>query len=953
MLDIRAVHCFFGTLTLVFCSLCVAKVEAAPTARATSATSTKVSSLSVITSNGELIARLGQSYRLNASSEKVSVEGKLSGPATGILFYVNGKLLHDDQEAPYTLTKPGTAGLTPWYPAPGRYRVVVKPYTLRNSRKILGVARESVVTVSGNWNIPTATPTVTPQPTPPASPTATPNPATTDLNSFPEVALPIGGESWSRSFPVVGNVTIPAGRTVVLDVPTVNLENLVVLGTLVCGANDTAMTAKSLMVHGRFICGSRTFPHAHKLTITLKGASSDPSVMGMGTAVFGVMDGVLSLHGASAGKVSWTRLAKSAVKGATTLELTDTPGWVSGDIVAIASSGRSQRNAERVTVSSVNGNLVSFSPPLQFDHLASVKQYGEHTVDMRPEVGLLSRNIVIKGTDTALSSRFGGHTMFMGSSTIQLRGVELTALGQLNLLGRYPIHFHLMGDNCKSCYIADTSVHTTVQRGIVLHGTHGVLVQNNVVYNTVGHNIVAEDSDTWGNSLDRNLAFVNTSVALTEATLASQNDKNAANFWFKSSGNVVSNNVAGGSETNGFSYDDTAWSSVRDTIVMKQNVAHSIEASMRADPRNDFPRVGGLMLVACNRNMPSSPQIEGLTIYQSEIGVWTEECNSGTEFGGPEAVDPSNFIGGFFHLRNVKLAANYGSHLFPLAFTDTKLVDSLFAGGPTGADPLHVQYGSDVTTVNTTFADYGTNSISSGNDTDDPWSVTFTYASPKFINTAKDALLRPEAPEGSIVNLLDSSVYPAGSYVMEGDYSSASAADPQLCQRRGGVEFEPGEFGPDHYVCPLFVPQHARLRIHNGANSTGDSIFSSATVKRSDGLSYGTRNYQNHAIRVLVNSQYSYEVSAEPRASVFSIEAKADSMYPLAQSDSIVTSVPLAKAPSLVRRGRKGLDELALIANLAPTRSYEEFSKNRANSYFYDGRLLHVAASENIIEVRK
>lgn len=935
-------------------------VEAAP---GTATARSRVTTLSLLNSStGQSLRNIGATYRLNASSSLVSLEAKVRGRSAGVLFYVNGKLVHEDVSAPYTLTKPQGAGVSPWVPAPGRYKVDARPFHLSNGKRVMGTSRQSTITVVGAWATPTPQPTSTPQPNPTSQPTPTPLPSATStssavsthLSAIPEVAIPSGGERWSASLPTSGDVTIPAGRTVILDSPLLDLNHLVVMGTLVCGPNDSALTARSIMVHGKFICGSRSQPHTKKLTITLKGSPSDQSVMGMGTAVLGVMDGTLSLHG-SAGKVSWTKLAKSALKGSTSFELLESSGWQAGDEIAVASSDLNQKHAERLTVTAVNGSVVTFTPPLQFDHLALVKQYGEHTVDMRAEVGLLTRNIVIKGTSDALSKKFGGHTMVMGGSTMQVRGVELTLLGQLNILGRYPIHLHLMENNCKNCYVADTSVHDTVQRGIVLHGTHGVLVQNNVVYNTVGHNIIAEDSNTWGNLYDRNLAFVNTSVLLTEPTLSKQNDKNAANFWFKASGNVVSNNVAAGSETNGFSYDDTHWATDRDSIVMKDNTAHSIEASMRADPQNDFPRVGGLMLLACHRNMPPKPQIEGVTVYQSELGIWSEECSTGTDDSGV-VKDPDDLVGGFFHIRNARLADNYGSHLFPLAFTDTKLTDSLFVRGGTGAakaDALHVQYGSDVTTVNTTFADYGTSVIMSGHDTDDPWSATFSYASPKFINTAKDSLLRGEAPEGTIVNLLDDTVYPRGSYIMDGDHPAHESADPAVCTRKRGVEFVPGEFGPDYYSCPLFTPQLAKFRVVLGENGAGSSIFQSASLRRSDGLTFYTREYLDQSMRVLVNSNLSYEVLAEPSSRVFSMEALSDAMYPLAQTDFVMVSVPLAKAPVKVRRGIRGPDELTVIAELSPVGGIAELRSNKASSYFYDGKRLHVAVSENVIEVQR
>uniref|UniRef100_A0A2K5CXS1 hyaluronoglucosaminidase n=1 Tax=Aotus nancymaae TaxID=37293 RepID=A0A2K5CXS1_AOTNA len=116
-------------------------------------------------------------------------------------------------------------------------------------------------------------------------------------------------------------------------------------------------------------------------------------------------------------------------------------------------------------------------------------------VDMRAEVGLLSRNIVVMGEmeDKCYPYRnhicnffdfdtFGGHIKFaLGFKAAHLEGMELKHMGQ-QLVGQYPIHFHLAGDVDERggydppTYIRDLSIHHTFSRCVTVHGSNGLLV---------------------------------------------------------------------------------------------------------------------------------------------------------------------------------------------------------------------------------------------------------------------------------------------------------------------------------------------------------------------------------------------------------------------------------------------------------------------------------------------
>jgi hypothetical protein len=53
--------------------------------------------------------------------------------------------------------------------------------------------------------------------------------------------------------------------------------------------------------------------------------------------------------------------------------------------------------------------------------------------------------------------------MVLAGSQMRIRGVELFAVGQALVKGRYPIHYHVGGDQSAS-FVQENSIHDTFQR---------------------------------------------------------------------------------------------------------------------------------------------------------------------------------------------------------------------------------------------------------------------------------------------------------------------------------------------------------------------------------------------------------------------------------------------------------------------------------------------------------
>jgi len=130
---------------------------------------------------------------------------------------------------------------------------------------------------------------------------------------------------------------------------------------------------------------------------------------------------------------------------------------------------------------------------------------------MRAEVGLLSRNVKFRGDpETSLANEYGG-TIFLHSNgddslTARLGYIELTHVGQAFKLGRYAIHFHMIG-NVHNSYVKGNAVHTGFNRAVTIHGNNYLRVEENVVFNVKGHNIFIEDAVERNNYIYKNLVM--------------------------------------------------------------------------------------------------------------------------------------------------------------------------------------------------------------------------------------------------------------------------------------------------------------------------------------------------------------------------------------------------------------------------------------------------------------
>jgi hypothetical protein len=324
---------------------------------------------------------------------------------------------------------------------------------------------------------------------------------------------------------ILGTVTVPWSSELLFD------EN----------ASGITFDAHGIDVKGKLTIGSETCRFETPVTITLHGDRPDDAVTNVRPPIYkGIsVTGEISIHGQRFYR-TWTRLALTVEPGDSTLMLQHEVNWMPGqEIILVTTAMKDSREWHRNEIAVVQsvvpnpvegvGAAVILQDPVVYQHVANSGYQGE--------VGLLTRMVKIQGNlaseptdpdhlncqygstgtnraiwgdtgrpcpNTELKG-YGGHMMVHDGGKGYVEGVELYRMGQTNVLGRYPMHFHILGDGCSDCYFRDSSVHRSFYRCISIHGTHSTQVSENVAYDVAGYCYYLEDGVEHDNRIEFNL----------------------------------------------------------------------------------------------------------------------------------------------------------------------------------------------------------------------------------------------------------------------------------------------------------------------------------------------------------------------------------------------------------------------------------------------------------------
>ncbi len=284
--------------------------------------------------------------------------------------------------------------------------------------------------------------------------------------------------------------------------------------------------------------------------------------------------GRLDLHGAPLSR-TWVKLGATARQGDSRVTLAEAvTGWKAGDRVIVTATrgnrsgltstrrpgrGNGEIFTEERTVKAVRGAEVVLDRPLVHEHLGE----GEY----RGAIANLSRNVVI---ESAEPRGLRGHTMYHRGSAGAIGYAEFRHLGKEGVLGRYPIHFHLVGATMRGSSVIGASIWGSHNRWLTIHGTNYLVVRDCVGYRSVGHGFFMEDGTEVFNVLDRNLAVQAFAGKPLPRQALAFDENEGAGFWWANSHNTFTDNVACENDRYGFRFEATAGSRFRPALRVQQ-----------------------------------------------------------------------------------------------------------------------------------------------------------------------------------------------------------------------------------------------------------------------------------------------------------------------------------------------------------------------------------------------
>jgi len=515
--------------------------------------------------------------------------------------------------------------------------------------------------------------------------------------------------TWGGTVPAAGDhVDIPAGKIVVLD-QNIVADSIIVRGTLRFDpTKDLTVTACSLIAEGkarlatdpkpegRIEIGTEQTPFTKRVLITLTGGvctnishcscAATGHEMTDGNVMSSINGGVLDIHGTAAVGIGWNKLSATIQPGATSINLASPVNWPVGAQILITSSTTDPFQGETCTIASVtNGGLtVNLVAGVTNMHTGVQQSYtrtgGGRTwnLDLRAEVGLLTRNVTVQGDAASVTTGFGGHVMIMKSgSTLAgaadfipggrgyVENAEFYRMGRKTVVGKYPLHFHMLGEEGKGQYFKNNSIHDSYNRAIVIHGTESTLVENNFCYDHIGHGLMLEDGSERYNRITKNVVALtrrplfDPQLQIDERVTPSDNDGSPrlqaslpASYWISNPNNIVDDNVSAGTEGTGMwllfprtvvglSYNDPRFVDQKPSYEplgsMQRNVTHSSFCGLQTmgGLSQDHNLIGNL-----GTQYAAGMVIKDMTLYANALGTY----GGLTDYSNPSLITHRGFV---------------------------------------------------------------------------------------------------------------------------------------------------------------------------------------------------------------------------------------------------------------------------------------------------------------------
>jgi hypothetical protein len=350
----------------------------------------------------------------------------------------------------------------------------------------------------------------------------------------------------------------------------------------------------------------------------------------------------MELHGAPLSR-TWVKLGKPATVGATEITLSEpVTGWRVGDEIIVTGAKKQPhygtgRNAEKLVGSEERKITKIDDTSITLDRALELEHFGEG--EFRSEVANLSRNVIVESADPA---GVRGHTMYHAFSKGGISYARFAHLGKEGVLGRYAIHFHLIGDTMRGSQVLGAAIVDSHNRWVTIHGTEYLVVRDCVGFKSVGHGFFMEDGTEIYNLLDRNLGVQAYHGKRLPKQVLPFDPNDGAAFWWANGRNSLTRNVACENDEYGFRFDIQDSKQFSSTIPVKQPDGKSKPVDVRTIPISRFEDnethtegLYGLVVAANGNNQPDTPINDAKMLAQIKSIDWT----------GPDVRHPHHIKG--------------------------------------------------------------------------------------------------------------------------------------------------------------------------------------------------------------------------------------------------------------------------------------------------------------------
>ncbi len=291
--------------------------------------------------------------------------------------------------------------------------------------------------------------------------------------------------------------------------------------------------------------------------------------------------GRMDFHGTPLSR-TWVKLGATAAKGDGAVTLSEpVTGWRVGDRVIVTATrlgrdngqGTELMQTEERLITKLDGTSVVLDKPLVHEHLG--------TGEFRGEIANLSRNVIVESGEP---NGERGHTMYHRGSAGSISYAEFRHLGKEGVLGRYSLHFHLIGDTMRGSSVVGASIWDSHNRWLTIHGTNYLVVRDCVGFRSIGHGFFMEDGTEVQNVLDRNLAVQSMQGKRLPKQVLPYDQNEGTGFWWANCLNTFTRNVTCENNLYGYRFEAIESSQLSMTMPVAQPDGQLVATDIRTLP---------------------------------------------------------------------------------------------------------------------------------------------------------------------------------------------------------------------------------------------------------------------------------------------------------------------------------------------------------------------------------